>query len=75
VFRDRFFRHARAWPGHPRLKALAASKAWMASKLGLARVSQILIAVSRASPTYGDKPGHDEWDALRPETVNLIAPR
>jgi hypothetical protein len=32
----------------------------MASKLGLARVSQILIAVSRASPTYGDKPGHDE---------------
>src|SRR3982074_1034791 len=31
----------------------------MASDLGLARDPQISIAVSRASPTYGDKPGHD----------------
>jgi len=29
------------------------------TKLGLARVSQLINAGSRASPTSGDKPGHD----------------
>ena len=42
----------------------------MASDLGLARDPQILIAVSRASPTYGDKPGHD-GTAIQPDVIML----
>jgi len=46
------------------LLATFGSKTWMASEVGLARFPHLMCATSRANPTCGDKPGHDEYLAF-----------
>src|SRR5438552_15951836 len=47
-----FTRHARAWPGHPRLTSLAGPKAWMAGS-SPAMTADISCCVLRTGMTAG----------------------
>jgi hypothetical protein len=45
----------------------ASSAAWMATKVGLARLSHQNQGTNRVNPTGADKPGHDSHLKRRPE--------